>query len=107
MMTDFLLNSAVPIVNKLNDLREIDKVINGDKPWKTDWQMPYAFGGNFHLKRLIIAKLSGLGNYERIMSLVREDFTSHFDSKYADDYKKALADVEALDKILKEVKPLD
>ena len=60
MIIDFLTKDGLPLLDKLNDIREIDKVINGDDFWITDWQMPFNLGGgNFYAKRLIIAKLAG------------------------------------------------
>ena len=56
---EYLKTSALPLLDKFNDLREIDKVINGDDFWITDWQKPFNLGGNFYVKRLIIAKLAG------------------------------------------------
>ena len=59
MIIDFLEKDAIPLLDKFNDIREIDKVINGDDFWITDWQKPFNFGGNFYVKRLIVAKLAG------------------------------------------------
>ncbi|MBL7744128.1 MAG: hypothetical protein JNN00_11685 [Chitinophagaceae bacterium] len=66
-MLDFLHNIAFPLLDKFNDLREIDMLINGEQPWTTDYRMPYALGGNFYEKRLIIAKLSGNPNFQSLI----------------------------------------
>ena len=59
MIIDFLTKDGFPLLDKSNDLREIDKAINGDDFWITDWQMPFNLGGgNFYAKRLVIAKLA-------------------------------------------------
>lgn len=58
-VVEYLQNNALPLLDKFNDLREIDRVINGDDFWITDWNMPFNLGGNFYVKRLVIAKLAG------------------------------------------------
>lgn len=45
------------IFNKFQDLHEIDKVINGENFWETDYQKLFNLGGGFALKRVIIAHL--------------------------------------------------
>ena len=106
MMIEFMKETAFPLLDRFEDLREYDKIINGDEPWESDWLKPYPSGGNFHLKRLIISKLSGVSNYDKILDFIRTDFTSHFDGPNADDYKSSLGHVEELNKVLQEVKPL-
>ena len=60
MIIDFLEKDALPQLDKFNDIREIDKIINGDDFWITDWQKPFNLGGgNFCAKRLVVAKLAG------------------------------------------------
>ena len=66
-VVEYLQNNAIPQLEKFNDLREIDKIINGDDFWITDWQMPFNLGGNFYVKRLIVAKLAGNRKYEEVV----------------------------------------
>lgn len=106
LMTDFMTETAFPLLEKYEDLRDIDRAVNGQAPWKTDWYMPIRFGGNFHLKRLIISKLSGLGNFESTMNFIRADFTSQFNERYGDDFRLALQQAEELYKILSETSSL-
>ncbi len=101
MMATFMEQTALPLLEKFNDLKEVDKIINGEEPWETDWHKPFVFGSNFHLKRLIISKLAGLGSYERTFNHVSQFYTSRFNDKYGSDYKIAMAEVEALDQMLK------
>jgi hypothetical protein len=63
----FLETKAFPFFSKMDDLRELDKIINEDAFWYDDWMMPFGLGGNFQIKRLIIAKLSGNKNFEEIV----------------------------------------
>ncbi|MFD2918882.1 hypothetical protein ACFS6H_04110 [Terrimonas rubra] len=106
LITDFMETTAIPLLDKFEDLREIDRMINGKTPWETDADKPYRFGGNFHLKRLIVSKLAGLGTYDRTLNFIRENYTSHFNDKYGDDYKQALQHVEELNNILEGVMPI-
>lgn len=101
LLQSFLEEVGVPLLKRFDDLAEIDRVINGEQLWETDWLKPYVFGGNFTLKRLIVAKLAGLGSYDRVFAYVREWYTARFDDKYAADYKAGLAEAEALDELLK------
>ncbi|HYH15446.1 MAG TPA: hypothetical protein VD794_09505 [Flavisolibacter sp.] len=107
MMTSFIEETGIPLLVRFDDLREVDRIINGDDPWETDWHKPYVFGSNFHLKRLVIAKLAGLDNYEKTFELLSRFFTSRFNDKYGNDFKVAMAEVEELNNMLKEVKPLN
>ena len=67
MIIDFLTKDGFPLLDKSNDLREIDKAINGDDFWITDSNMPFNLGGNFYVKRLIIAKLAGNPKYDEVV----------------------------------------
>jgi len=82
MIASFMEEAALPLLSRFDNLGEIDKIINGDEPWETDWHKPYVFGGNFHLKRLIISKLAGLGSYDRIFSFLSDYYTSRFEGQY-------------------------
>jgi hypothetical protein len=109
MMTDFLVNTALPIVDKFNDLREIDKLINGIDPWTTDWQMPYAFGGNFYEKRLIIAKLAGNSSFDDLVDFnykTLEKLSAENGHPFTYNRSDLAKPLPALIKILQDVKPL-
>ena len=68
MIIDFMQKDAIPQLDKFNDLREIDKIINGDDFWITDWQKPFNLGGgNFCAKRLVVAKLAGNPKYDEVV----------------------------------------
>jgi hypothetical protein len=99
-MIGFMKETAFPLLDTFEDLREIDRIINGEVPWTSDYPQPYRFGGSFPLKRLIIAKLAALGSYDRILELVRQDFSSHLSGDHAKAYRDALDEVEALNKLL-------
>lgn len=62
---DFTEKMALPFLAQLNDLREIDKLINGEGEnfWDDDWKKTFNLAGRFYLRRLIIAKLSGRKDY--------------------------------------------
>jgi hypothetical protein len=107
MMNSFIGDIGIPLLTRFDDLREVDKIINGDEPWETDWHKPYVLGVAFHLKRLIISKLAGLGSYDRTYDFVTAYYTSHFsDEQYGNNFKARMHEVEELHKMLIDVKPL-
>ncbi len=65
----FLDTRAFPFFTEMSDLRKLDKIINEDNFWYDDWMSPFGFslGGNFWIKRLIVAKLSGNKNFAEIV----------------------------------------
>lgn len=67
IMVEFMETTAFPLLDKFEDLREIDKIINGEQPWETDWKEAYSFGTYFNFIRLIVAKLSGNVKYEYLV----------------------------------------
>lgn len=72
---------GIPMLNRYEDIREIDKEINGVNFWeRDDFQKPFYLGGNFAVKRLIIAKLSGRKDYEQ--------FIEHLFNKIETNYTK-------------------
>lgn len=102
----FMRETAIPLLDRFNDLREIDKEINGDKPWETDWKQKFNLGGNFHEKRLIIAKLANNPNYD---DLVKFEYNWHIEGlkgKYKEDFEEGIRIHECLIEILKDVSPL-
>ena len=106
-MNAFIEDAGLPLLARFEDLREVDRIINGEEPWETDWHKPYVFGGNFYLKRLIISKLAGLGSYDRIFRFVSDYHIAQFDDpEYGDNFKARMVEVNEMDSHLKDVKPL-
>lgn len=62
---DFMLDVGFPMLEKY-DLKTIDAEINGDDFWETDWMHKFTLGGGFHFKRMIIAKLCGNKNFNKL-----------------------------------------
>jgi hypothetical protein len=99
-----------PLLTKFEDLREIDKVINNlDDLWYDDWMKPFGLGGNFYVKRFIIAKLSGNPRYEELADRVFD----MIDKKMEEQGRDERADRVSLNKpipytvhFLKDIKPL-
>ena len=107
MMSSFIEDPAMPLLARFDDLGEVDRIINGAEPWETDWLKPYVLGSAFHLKRLIISKLAGQDSYDRTYSFVRDYYTSRFDDpQYGNNFKARMAEVEQLDKMLKDERAL-
>lgn len=107
MMASFIEDPGMPLLARFDDLKEVDRIINGEDPWETDWLKPYPLGWTFYLSRLIISKLAGLGSYNRILSFVNDYYTSFFDDPENGKGAKArMAEIEQLDKMLKDEKSL-
>jgi hypothetical protein len=108
-MLTFLRETAFPLLDRFNDLHEIDSIINGDSPWQTDWHKPYAFSTYFDYTRLIIAKLVDNPKYDMLVDFtlqsIKEIGLAYGYSREVDpnDLTKPLP---VLLQILKEVKPL-
>jgi hypothetical protein len=83
---DFTENKALPFLEKLDDLRKIDKLINGtgDNSWESDWQKPFNFAGRFYLRRIIIARLSGRSDYDEFIESLLQKIERQ--SKEADEH---------------------
>jgi hypothetical protein len=106
-MSSFIEEPAMPLLARFEDLREVDKIINGEEPWETDWHKPYVLGLVFDLKRLIISRLAGLGTYDRVYNFVSDYYASHFsDPQYGSNFKARMAEIEELNSLLKNIKPL-
>lgn len=57
---EFTLNEAFPFLEKMNDLKMVNKEVNSSESfWTHDISKKFNFGGNDMIKRLIIAKLVG------------------------------------------------
>lgn len=71
---NYLDEHALPLLEKFNDLREIDNLINGEgeKFWDSDWKKPFNLAGRFDTRRLITAKLSGRKDFDELIDKVYE-----------------------------------
>jgi hypothetical protein len=67
IVKNFMTETGFPMLERFNDIKELNKEINGESFWTTDWQMPFDLGGDFDIKRIIIARLANQGNFEKVM----------------------------------------
>lgn len=67
IIISFLRETAFPLLDRFNDLREIDREINGQFFWDTDWRKPFNLGGNFDVKRLVVARLANNEDFEEVV----------------------------------------
>jgi hypothetical protein len=105
----YLVEFGIPTLEKFDDIRAIDNLINGENFWQTDWQMPYTLGGNFYIKRLIIAKLAGNKNYEELLDKQYKAIEkASFDNGYPFTYNRndLTLEIPYTIEILKSVKSL-
>jgi len=108
MMLEFLEGTAFPMLDKFEDLREIDRIINGDEPWDTDWEKSFLLGAYFNFSRLVIARLSGNEKYEDLIEFTystlerRSKESGHPFTYDREDMNKPLP---ALIKVLEDIKP--
>ena len=61
----FSVNTAFPLLDKMNNFKFLDNEINNEDFWESGWQKKYAFA-HFNIKRLIIAKLAGNPSFDEI-----------------------------------------
>jgi hypothetical protein len=109
LMLEFLEGTAFPLLDKFEDLRELDKMINGNAPWDTDIQKPYTFVGNFAEKRLIVAKLSGNPNFNVLVDFTfisLERLSAEAGHRFVYDRNDVSKPLPALIEILKDVEPI-
>jgi len=109
MIIDFMSKTALPLLDKLEDIREIDKIINGDEPWDDDWRKPFGIGNNFGYYRLIVAKLAGNPNFDELVDLnykQREALSAKNGYPYTYERSNLNKPLPALIEILKSVEPL-
>lgn len=84
----FLSETAFPLLDKFNDLNELDKEINGDDFWKTDEYMKYNFTTPFLFPRTIIAFFSKNPQYNRIIQYHFEDLEKNIkESEHRDSFE--------------------
>ena len=69
IILDFMEHQAMPVYNLFEDLREIDKRINGEGEnyWDNDWKKEFTLAHYFDIRRLIIAKLVGNVRFDEIV----------------------------------------
>jgi hypothetical protein len=108
LMLEFLEGTAFPLLDKFEDLREIDKIINGNEPWISDIEKPYTFVTYFNFSRLIIAKLCGNQKYDDLIELTYsklERISAESGNPFhgRDDLSKP---IPALIQLLKDVQPI-
>lgn len=65
LILQFMNSNAIPLLERFNNIREIDTEINGEVFWESDWRKPYQIG-SFAFHRLIVAYLSGNKNFEKL-----------------------------------------
>lgn len=84
LVQDFMCEAGFPILEKYNNIKEIDKEINGENFWTTDWQMPFNLGGDFDIKRIIVAWLAENPNFEEVVDKTYEIMSQNSDGTYYD-----------------------
>ncbi len=67
LVIDFLQNIGFPLAQRFSDIKELDKEINGENFWESDWQMPFTLGNYFPQKRMVIARLANQGNFDKVI----------------------------------------
>jgi hypothetical protein len=108
-MVDFLVGTAFPLLDRFNDLKEIDKEINGVAPWRTDWQQPYTFGLLFNEIRLIVARLTGNPNYYELIDFTYrsiEELSAESGYPFTYDRNDLSKSLPGLIKLLETVEPI-
>lgn len=99
-----------PLLDKFNDIREVDAIIDGNEPWCTDWQMPYSFGAQFYEKRLVIAKLAGNPRFEELVDFTYttiERLSAESGSPFTYDRNNYSMPIPAIVRALSDVRPLN
>lgn len=116
--SDIILNyykEAITLFDLFDDLREIDKRINGEGEnfWESDTSSfkPFSFGSYFFERRLIIAWLCGNSNFEKIadsaFKYIEKSMSKHMDRPFHFDRDDLTLNIPATIKHLKEnVSPL-
>lgn len=67
LVINFLEKTGFPLAERFKDIKELDKEINGENFWESDWQMPFTLGNDFPQKRMVIARLADQGNFDKVM----------------------------------------
>ena len=109
MMLEFLEDTAFPLLDRFEDLREIDKIINGENPWESDLDKPYSFGAYFYFIRLIIAKLSRNDKFDWLVDFTYttlERRSAENGNSFINNRKDLSKPLPALITMLEDVKPI-
>jgi hypothetical protein len=105
---DYLDKVLLPLSEKHSDINELNKEINIDNFWDTDWHKKVGLCGNFEYKRIIVAYLSNIDTdkFDFIIDKQTEILQDKTKGEYGDDFKKVLEVQKSLLKILDERKRL-
>jgi hypothetical protein len=107
---EYMEREGFPLLSRFEDLREIDKVINNlDDLWDWDVGKPFSLGGNFDVKRVIIAKLSGNPRYEEVVDMAFrkvEEGSARDGYPFVYDRKDLALPIPYTVHFLKDIKPL-
>lgn len=110
IIIDYCDKIYLPILNKYDDIIELDNYINGEAKWWDDQDLdkskPFRMRG-FYYKRFIVAKLAGRKNIQELYDYSKQTFENFAkDQDWDDEYK--IYDngwFDIIMKILKDVKP--
>jgi hypothetical protein len=67
ILIQFLETTGLPMVDRFEDMQELDNEINGENFWENVEHKPFNLGLHFSQKRMIIARLANQGNFDRVM----------------------------------------
>jgi hypothetical protein len=104
IVKDFMLKIGFPMLERFNDIKELDREINGENFWTTDWQMPFNLGGDFPIKRIMIAKMANNSKLEKIILSHLEQYEKDISSgEYVDIHKESLKQFKYAVEYLKQI----
>lgn len=69
LLIQYLSNTEMTLIERFEDIEELDKEINGDNFWEDDSFKPFDTRGDFYFKRIIIAKLTNNPLFEDLAKL--------------------------------------
>ena len=84
IVEDFMVKTGFKMLERFNNIKELDREINGENFWKTDWKMPFNLGGDFDIKRIVIAWLAENPNFEEVVNKTYEIMSQNSDGTYYD-----------------------
>jgi hypothetical protein len=101
LIKHFFTNYGFPIEEKLSNINELDKEINGNYYWESDWRMPFTMGNDFPIKRLVIAKLAQNPNFEKLITFHLDDLNSKISKgEYVEIHKVGLKKLQDAVKLI-------
>ena len=109
LFIDYLENGGMAAFDKYQDLREVDKIFNNlDNMWDSiHSKIGYSLGGYGYLNRIIIAKLSGNPNYEKIVQWSFDRIEREYKvAPRPENWIAVKRETEILVEILKDIQPL-